>query len=340
MEDVTTIGVVIVSYESGDVIEACLKSLADTGYPDLRIVVSDNASPDDTVELVRQCSRKLGFAFTETDPEDTLHRPGANSLTLLRGPVNAGFAAAANRGIECLRRVPDVALFWILNPDSEADPAAPRAYADRAREVGEFSIMGGRTVYHGEGGVIQADGGRVSLWTGVCHIVHRGVPPDTVDMPSVDSLNFIAGANMVASRAFVERVGGMREDYFLYYEEVDWAMRRGDLPLQVCPGALVRHHGGTAIGTGSVSRLPSPFAMYFIYRNRILFVARFNPIGLPVAYVYASLQILKLLLQGGFSQAVTAFRAIHMLPAPRGVKARISSDAHPLAFGGKSVASS
>ncbi len=332
MKTATAIGVVIVSYASGDVIEACLQSLADTGYPDLRIVVSDNASPDDTVALVRECGRKLGFSFTETVPDDAAHRPGPNSITLLRCPVNAGFAAAVNRGIECLMCAPDVALFWILNPDSEADPDAARAYADRAREVGPFSIMGGRTVYHGEGGVIQADGGRVSLWTGVCRIVHRGVAPDTVRMPPAESLNFISGANMVASREFIEQTGGMCEDYFLYYEEVDWAMHRGDLPLQVCENALVRHHGGTAIGSGTVSRLPSPFAMYFLYRNRILFVARFNPIGLPVAYVYAGLQIVKFTLQGGFAEAAAAFRGIHMLPAPRDVKARIAPDSHHLAF--------
>ena len=40
----------------------------------------------------------------------------------------------------------------------------------------------------------------------------------------------------------------MREDYFLYYEEVDWAMRRGSRPLRYCEGLRIYHRAGTAIG--------------------------------------------------------------------------------------------
>ena len=82
---------------------------------------------------------------------------------------------------------------------------------------------------------------------------------------------------MVVSRDFLARVGPMREDYFLYYEEVDWALRRGDLPLAFAGDAIVYHHGGTSIGTGRLDERPSAFSNYFNYRNRMRFMRRFHP---------------------------------------------------------------
>jgi hypothetical protein len=65
----------------------------------------------------------------------------------------------------------------------------------------------------------------------------------------------------------------MQEDYFLYYEEIDWAMRaRGRYSLGYAPGSIVFHKAGTT----SYKAMPL-FAAKFYYRNRIRFAARFFP---------------------------------------------------------------
>jgi GT2 family glycosyltransferase len=138
---------------------------------------------------------------------------------------------------------------------------------------------------------------------------------------------------MVASRQFIEMVGPLREDYFLYYEEVDWAFRRGGLPLRTCPEAVVHHHGGTSIGTGDINRRASAFANYFNFRNRLRFLARFAWPALPVAYVYSMAQIARLVLTGSGREAVGALRGLHQLRPPREVADRIAPEAAELAFG-------
>ncbi|MEZ5867139.1 MAG: hypothetical protein R3D46_01075 [Defluviimonas denitrificans] len=137
---------------------------------------------------------------------------------------------------------------------------------------------------------------------------------------------------MVASRRFYESVGPMREDYFLYYEEADWAMRRGALPLVVAPGLVVYHHAGTAIGSPTLDRMASPFSFWFKYRGRTLFIRRFNPVALPVTLAYSGAKAVQILLKGARPQAVALVRGALCLPPPKEVD-RLSPDAQKIAFG-------
>ena len=71
--------------------------------------------------------------------------------------------------------------------------------------------MAGRTLYHDQPGVIQSDGGRISWWTGACKNINQGVLAEQQSMPAPDTLDFASGANLVASRDFVESIGLMTD---------------------------------------------------------------------------------------------------------------------------------
>ncbi len=331
------IGVVVVTYNSSDVIIPCLESLLASDHPDLRVVVCDNSSPDDTVDVIRDWAVKQDVAFAEREvgrepPDDV---GSATQLLLLRSSVNGGFAAGVNLGLKTLLKSPDVGLFWILNPDCIVPPATASAYARAAAEAGPFSLMGGRLAFPDSPHVIQSDGGRIGRWTGICRNANQGNLPDAVAPPDPETLDYVAGANFVASRQFIETAGLMQEDYFLYFEEIDWAFRRGDLPLKFCQTALVYHHNGTAIGSGSLNQRASAFSNYFNYRNRMRFVRRHFPAARVTAYLYSTAKIVKLLLSGARDEAIGAFRGLNQLPPPKAIRDRLSPDAAKMAFGSK-----
>lgn len=328
-------GVVIVTYNSDDVIVACLDSLLASDHPALHIVVCDNASTDGTVAAVRDWARNHEIDLTDLPANSgpAINPGSGRNATLLRNSVNSGFAAGVNLGLNTLLPRAGISHFWVLNPDSVVRSDTASAFAAGAIAAGRFSLMGGRTLYLDPPGVIQSDGGRIDHWTGICRNVNRGRRADACSPPDPETLDFISGANLIASREFIERVGLMAEDYFLYYEEVDWAMRRGDLPLAFCPEAITFHHGGTSIGTGSVLRRPTGFANYFNQRNRMRFVRRFLPaLSWPVAYLASLARILKLVGFGAWSEIAGALRGLHGLPPPRAVQARLSPEAAALAF--------
>lgn len=127
----------------------------------------------------------------------------------------------------------------------------------------------------------------------------------------------------------------MTEDYFLYYEEVDWAFRRGDLPLRLVSDVVVYHYGGTTIGSGSTSRRASAFANYFNYRNRIRFLWRFRPVSVPVGLAYALAKAIQLALIGAHDEARAVFAGAFALAPPAAIRDRIApGPARALAFGG------
>ena len=110
--------VIVVTYNSGAQIEACLRALASQ---DCEIVVVDNASQDDTVARVRALARQIPLQL----------------LTISR---NIGFAGGVNQGVRAAAS--DVLL--ILNPDAIAEPGAIDAMLDLPRNVAVRAPQGAR----------------------------------------------------------------------------------------------------------------------------------------------------------------------------------------------------
>lgn len=327
------IGVVVVAFNSADVIVGCVESLLAQAGGAPAVIVVDNASTDDTVAVLRAWAQAKGADLREFSAAERPAREAAGAVTLIHSGANRGFAGGVNVGLAVAAAMPGIAHFWVLNPDAFADAGACAAILRAAAVTPGYALMGGRVCYADPPYRVQIDGGRINLWTGVSGNVNLGRPVAEARPPKGEELDFITGASMVASRAFYEATGPMREDYFLYYEEADWALRRGAMPLVVAEGLVVFHHAGTSIGSPTLERLASPFSFWFKYHSRMLFVRRFNPIGLPVAMGYATIKAVQLLLKGAVPQADALLRAVWGLGAPKSVRDRLSPEAQRIAFG-------
>lgn len=338
------LGVVVVTFNSGEVVLDCLESLlADRSVP-MSVVVVDNASTDGTPDLVRDwaagrrawvCPPDIPFALSASAKPVALADAAEGptrlpAISLIGAGVNGGFAAGVNIGLAHLARDPAIGRFWVLNPDSLAAPGAARAFA--TFDAGPFSLMGGRITYIDPPGRIQIDGGTIDRRTGVTGNLNLGRDIDEAPVPGAGDMAFISGASMVASRAFYDRVGPLREDYFLYYEEVDWALRRGDLPLAFCPDARVYHRAGTSIGSPTLERIASPFSLYFKHRARLRFVRRFLPAARPTALAYTVAKAGQYALKGHGAEAWATMAGAFGLRAPASVRSRLGPAAAERAF--------
>lgn len=350
-----SIGVVIVTFNSGseavDCAETLLASAAASGVP-LRVAIVDNDSTDDTIAClkawisgdapyvtppdvpfpVRPVAKPL--PFTEGTPElPPAASDDALQIALIQTGANRGFAGGVNAGLAYLARYPDIQHFWVLNPDSLVMPDTVGNLAKGIAESGPYSLMGGRVNYIDPPGKIQIDGGLVNWKTGVTSNYNVGQPIDATAPPEPSQYDFVTGASMVASRTFYERVGPLREDYFLYYEEVDWAMRRGDLPLAYCKGMDIYHRAGTSIGSPTVERPATPFSQYFKHRGRIRFIRRFRPASLPFALGYTAAYTVKMLLMRAWPEAWAVITGSLGLKAPSAIRRRLGAAAAKIAFG-------
>lgn len=327
------VGVVIVTFNSEDVIDDCVESLIGSRGCRPHIVIVENSSQDGTLEKLRRFATG-GVAYHEVDTETafTADLPDFGGLTVIKSCVNRGYAGGVNLGLRYLLAFEETELFWVLNPDCRVLPDTAARFVEHAQKSPSFGLMGGRILYVEPENIIQSDGGLVNSSTGMCANLNLGKTVQDVPYPANSHRDFVSGASVVASRRFLEEVGLMEEDYFLYYEEVDWAFRGRDLGMTFAPDAIVFHHAGTSIGSPVVGKKQgSSFSNYFNYRNRLRFIRRFFPGRLPVAYLYSALKVVRLLLQGHFAEADGAFRGLHGLAPPESVRSRLSPEAYRLA---------
>ena len=303
MSALPRLGVVIVTHGSADVVGDCLDTLLASDGVALSVVVVDNASTDETAAVVA----------ARTAPEP--HR-----LDWLPTGRNGGFAAGVNAGLARLAAEAGLERFWVLNPDTLVPAGTAAAFA--THPAPGFGLMGGRVVYADPPGAIQIDGGVVDWRTGRTRNLNQYAPADTPP-PDATAIDFVTGASVVVSRAFLDHAGPMPEEYFLYYEEVDWALRRGDLPIVFCPGAVVRHRAGTSIGSGRPGASASPFSEWFKHRARLRFVRRWRPLSVPGALAFTAGKAVQHLLRGDAAAAGATLRGGFGLAPPRSVRERL-----------------
>lgn len=341
-----TTGVILVTYNAADIIVDCLESLLASTGVDLRIMIVDNCSQDATVETIRAWARGAievsaadwprpfapvphGAVPLVDDPAQVTQL-ARGSVGLIHSPKNLGFAGGVNLGLEAFLLNPEVEHFWVLNPDCMAEPATASRLESRARAVGRFGLIGGRIFYTQPENTIQSDGGRINMWTGICVPYNMSCPGDSTEAPVESTLNYISGAHMFLSREFIARAGFMPEDYFLYYEEMDWCHRRGDLPLLFEAAAAVHHHGGHTIGSATMGKGPSPLSAYFLNRARMKFITKYRPIVLPLAAAYSTARAVRALLRGNLSAGTAALRGVWGLPPTSEMLTKIGLDQLPV----------
>ncbi|CAL9556647.1 hypothetical protein SUDANB95_04510 [Actinosynnema sp. ALI-1.44] len=226
------LAVVIVTYHSAGVVEECLRSVAVAleSIPDSRVVVVDNASGDDTLDVVRRVAPEAQVVARETNDG-------------FAAGVNAGFAAA-----------PDCDVL-VLNPDVRLEPgcvelllaalALPGTGIAAPRLVGadgepQLSLRRAPTVLRAVGEAVLG-GHRAGKAEALGEVV---VDPRRYDTAGV--AEWVTGAAWLISRECREATGWLEERYFLYSEETEYMLRAGDRGFAVRyePRAGAVHLGG------------------------------------------------------------------------------------------------
>lgn len=260
---------------------ACIRSVL-THAGDVQVVVCDNGSSDCSYEQLKSAlsSELTVEALCCLEVRSAWPRVTAARVVLIQNGANLGFAGGCNVGLS-FAMAQGHRYFWLLNNDTEIEPGALDGLLQRMLRDPEVGMCGSRLVYFDAPEVVQARGGAVydpRLGVGRHLGVHEAVSA-AEDATAIEaSMDYVVGASMMVSRRFLETVGLMQDDYFLYFEELDWATRGRVLGFRLAyaPNSVVRHKEGASIGTSH--RGPgSMLSMRYLSRNRLLFTQRFHP---------------------------------------------------------------
>jgi len=227
------VAVIILTWNGEDLTLDCLRSLAPVATPNLRVVVVDNGSTDDTVAAIRA----LGDA----------------RVTIIENGTNLGFAAGNNAGI---RRALDHGADFILllNNDTVVDPAfVDELLAAMGREP-DIGIAGPKIYYLEPRDRIWFAGGEVSLWRGTAR--HIGIrEADRGQHDAARDVDYVSGCALFARREVFDRIGMLDAGYRAYFEDADLCARaeRAGFRIRYVPTARVWHRISASTG-GQLSR--------------------------------------------------------------------------------------
>lgn len=238
------VAVIMVNWNGWRLTVEAYRSLKDCAYPNLKIIIVENGSTDDSW--------------------DELSR-GAPDAELVRSDRNRGFAGGCNLGFEAARQA-GAEYVYLLNNDAQVTRDAIGVLVDTSRELADAAVLGSVIRVSGSD-VMQYFGSRKSrMWS----------RPEDYRYPRDEALlereliesAYIHGAAMFFPAGMLQTVGVFDERFFLNFEETDWCYRARSRGARcvVTTRSVVYHASSASLGP-----YDAPLQSYFIFRNQLLF---------------------------------------------------------------------
>lgn len=291
--------VVIVNYRGHSDTLECLESLLRATSKSFKVVIVDNSENDLSVAAITEWAingsnvssqfplltkppipKPVSLSVYTEDEEVNQYTALINIFRC----SNKGFAAANNVALK-KSASKTFRYYWLLNNDTVVEPTALAAQISCMEKNSETGILGSKLRQYFQPHVLQGVGGRYNKWLGKVVEIGGGQTDHGQWDTCTFELDYVIGASMFVRKEFVERVGLMEENFFLYYEELDWALRgkSANWRMGYCPQSIVYHKMGASINKQE-AKGNSITADFYSVRNRILVTRKYFPYALLTLY--------------------------------------------------------
>lgn len=245
------VSIITVNYRQAAMTCELLDSIQSNTYKNVEIIVVDNGSQQDfTVEFQK-------------------HTPSVKTLI---SAENLGFAGGNNLGI---KEATGDFLFFVNNDTVFTEGLIENLLA-RFNEKETIGAVSPKIRYHATPNIIQYAGfTEINKLTGRNETIGKD-ETDNGQHNTARATPYAHGAAMMVKKEALSKAGVMPEQFFLYYEELDWCcrIRQAGFEIWYEPNAVIYHKESASVGK------LSPLKVYYQNRNRLLFMKR-NTHSLP-----------------------------------------------------------
>ncbi|MBC9928786.1 glycosyltransferase family 2 protein [Chitinophaga qingshengii] len=249
------VSIITVNYNNSAVTRDLLLSLQKISYPNMEVIVVDNASVENPA---------------------TFFEAAYPGVQVICSPVNKGFAGGNNLGVKAARGQ----YLFLVNNDTEFTEGLIEGLLEIFDQYPDAGVVSPKFHYYFHKGTLEYAGYHaVDIFTGRNSMIGCK-EEDHGQYDRVSETNYAHGGAMMISREALEKVGLMPELYFLYYEEFDWCeqFKRQGYKIYYQYKSLIYHKESMTTGKNS------PLKTYYITRNRLLFMRR--NVKLPARLVF------------------------------------------------------
>ena len=235
----TLVSIILVNYNGADLLPPCLESLRHVTYPNYEVIVVDNASQDDSLQVL------AGFPWVK----------------VVRSERNLGSSGGYNLGLVHSQGE----FILMMNNDMIANPDFVRVLVHYLQQHPEVGIVQGKMVLPRRHGVLEVCG---SFFTRFGLPYHYGYYKADGPLYQRSRAVFCGkGATMMFRREVIRQAGGyyFNEDFFCYYEETDLCHRAwlAGYETHFVPSPPVQHLSGATVERTQ----QSGFGIHYYLRN-------------------------------------------------------------------------
>lgn len=282
------VAVIVLNYNNfKDTIE-CIESIQNLNNTPGAIIIVDNFSKDNSVNEIKK------FLLNTNVDIDKFYILQLNS--------NEGYSKGNNEGIKFIKDIKKIKSYWILNNDTIVDKYSLDKLCLRMNQENKPSIIGSTIVHAHDMKTLQCASGYCSiLKIAFDKPLLSGIKIN--DLLNVNARNIEKKISYVIGASFfihadVLKIGYLREDFFLYAEEMEYCIRakKHGIPLLWAKDSIVYHkEGGTTKASSSSYRFPE-WVDYLMLRNRIRVIVEHFTWLLPLCWICSPVIIFKRLL--------------------------------------------
>ncbi len=220
------VSIIILNWNGLEDTVECIESLQKVTYPNFEIVVIDNASKGNDVQVLRE---KFG-----------------GCITLIENDKNYGCGEGYNSGIRYALKKGGSEYIMTMNNDVTLDAAFMDELVSAAESDENIGIVGPKIFYYDYNGrkdVILDAGGEIHKWS---LKVHRRIGEEQDDLPQYQiqkEVDWVTGAVLLFKSQLIEKVGFWSDWYFIGYEDVEFCLKAGKQGYKVVyvPKAVAWH---------------------------------------------------------------------------------------------------
>lgn len=261
-----SVAVILLNWNNLEYTLPCIESLKKCTYPNFRIVVIDNASEDDSVQILQEIDN-----ITVISNEENLGFAGGN---------NVGISHAINEGFEYV---------MLLNNDTLVEPDFIEPLVQKMKETASVGAIQPKMYFVHDRKLIWNAGGYFNSFWGYTSTIRSKEYKASYDVAK--TTDWITGCCMMVPVKLVQEVGMLDARYFIYFEDVDWSFRISEAGKSLCyePKSVIYHVAGASGKTKTRGKegYLTPRVHYLTVRNHMFLLRSHTPAYLwPSRFVY------------------------------------------------------
>ena len=238
------VAVIVLNYNGKHHLAECLRSLQILDYENYEVYVVDNGSTDSSIEYVRE-----SFPWVK----------------IIAFKENLGFSKAYNEAAEMV----DAELVAVLNNDTRVEADWLKELVATILKDNSIMAVGSKILLYDNSQLLSHAGTKFSPIGGGFNI---GLYKKDKEIYNVKKqVGAVCGASMLVRRNLFIRIGGFDEDFFAYFEDVDFCLRAWLYGFKIfyVPTSIAHHKLGGSFGSRA-----SPFRVFLGERNRLMMIIK------------------------------------------------------------------